>query len=201
MPKAVRALAPAERITSRIVVVRGEKVLLDADLAELYGVATARLNQQVRRNLARFPDDFVFRLQNHEVRDLSLQFATSSWGGRRKLPFAFTEHGAIMAATVLNTPRAVEASVYVVRAFVRLRGVLATHKDLARKLEELEKKTEALAVKHDALAASTHAQFKEVIDALRALMSPPAPRKRPIGFVTPAEKKSGGTGGPAGPAQ
>jgi phage regulator Rha-like protein len=185
------ALVPAERIAHRIVLVRGEKVLLDADLAELYGVSTGRLNEQVRRNLARFPGDFLFQIKNHELRNLKTQFATSSWGGRRKLPFAFTEHGAIMVATILNTPRAVEVSVYVVRAFVRLREVLATHKALAKKLEVLEKKTEALVLKHDALAANTRAQFKEVIEALRALTRPPEPTKRPIGFLTPQEKKSG----------
>jgi phage regulator Rha-like protein len=185
------ALVPADRIARRIALVRGEKVLLDADLAELYGVSTGRLNEQVRRNLARFPGDFLFQLTNHELRNLKPQFATSSWGGRRKLPFAFTEHGAIMAATILNTRRAAEVSVYVVRAFVRLREVLATHKALAKKLEQLEEKTEALVLKHDALAASTRAQFKEVIEALRALTRPPEPTKRPIGFITPQEKRSG----------
>lgn len=168
--------------------IRGEKVLLDADLAALYGVSTGRLNEQVKRNRARFPDDFVFQVTADELKNLMSQFATSSWGGRRKLPLAFTEHGAIMAATVLSSPRAVEVSVYVVRAFVRLREVLATHKDLAKKLGELEKKTEALALKHDQLAASTRAQFREVIQALRTLMTPPEPRKRPIGFITPKEK-------------
>jgi two-component sensor histidine kinase len=148
------------------------------------------LNEQVRRNLARFPEDFLFRLTNQEVRHLKSQFATSSWGGRRKLPFAFTEHGAIMAATIMNTPHAVEVSVYVVRAFVQLRAVLSTHAALAKKLEEVERKTEALALQHDTLAADTRAQFKEVIEALRALMRPPEPAKRPIGFVTPQEKRS-----------
>ncbi len=157
----------------------------------LYGTSTGRLNEQVRRNLARFPEDFLFRLTNQEVRNLKSQFATSSWGGRRKLPFAFTEHGAIMAATILNTPHAVEVSVYVVRAFVRLRAVLSTHAALAKKLEEVERKTEALVLQHDTLAADTRAQFKEVIEALRALMRPPEPTKRPIGFVTAQEKKSG----------
>ncbi len=107
------------------------------------------------------------------------------------MPFAFTEHGAIMAATILNSPRAVEVSVYVVRAFVRLREVLATHKELAKKLKELEQKTEALAFKHDQLAASTRAQFREVIEALRALMNPPEPKRRPIGFIAPEERKRG----------
>ncbi len=181
---------PPEQITGRIVVVRGEKVLLDEDLATLYGVSTGRLNEQVRRNLARFPQDFLFQLTNQEVTNLISQFATSSWGGRRKLPFAFSEHGAIMAATILNSARAVEVSVYVVRAFVQLRAVLAGQAALAKKLEEVERKTEALVLEHDALAANTRAQFKEVIEALRALMRLPEPAKRPIGFVTPQEKKT-----------
>jgi hypothetical protein len=168
---------------------RGEKVLLDADLGNLYGVVTKRLNEQVRRNPTRFPPDFMFQLTDQEFSRLRSQFATSKMhpgrGGRRYLPYAFTEHGALMAANLLNSSRAIEVSVYVVRAFVRLRETLAAHKDLARKLEELERKTEALALKHDALAAHTHAQFKEVIEALRRLMSSPAPNRRPIGFVTP----------------
>jgi hypothetical protein len=186
------AQVPAGTIERRIIVVRGEKVLFDADLAALYGTTTKRLNEQVRRNLERFPGDFMFRLTDQELSSLRSQIATSNGkalghGGRRYAPYAFTEHGALMAAAILNTPRAVEVSVYVVRAFVRLREVLATHKDLARKLEDLERRTEALALKHDQLAASTRAQFREVIQALRALMRPPEPRKRPIGFVTPKE--------------
>ena len=109
--------------------------------------------------------------------------------GLRRPPFAFTEHGALMAAAVLNSPRAVEMSLYVVRAFVRMREVLAAHKALAKKLADLEKKTEALALKHDQLALATRAQFKEVIEALRALTRPPEPTKRPMGFVIPQEKK------------
>ena len=112
-------LLPLEAITPRIVVIRDLRVMLDAHLALLYGVQTRRLNEQVRRNRERFPQDFIFELTAEEFGNLKSQSATSSWGGRRKLPFAFTEHGAIMAATVLNTPRAVEVSVYVVRAFVR----------------------------------------------------------------------------------
>jgi phytoene dehydrogenase-like protein len=107
------------------------------------------------------------------------------------LPYAFTEHGAIMAATILNTARATEVSVYVVRAFVRLRETLAAHKDLAAKLQELEQKTEALALRHDTLAAHTRAQLRQVFEALRELMSPPEPKRRPIGFVTPEDKKRG----------
>ena len=171
-------------IENRIVVIRRQKVILDADLAELYGVETRRLNEQVRRNRNRFPADFIFELTAEEFANLKSQFATSSWGGRRKLPLAFTEHGAIMAATVLSSSRAVEMSVYVVRAFVQLREVLATHKDLAAKLATLERQTQALALKHDTLAQNTRLQLKQVFEAIRELMTPPEPpKKRRIGFV------------------
>lgn len=171
-------------IARRIVLLRGQKVILDADLAALYGVQTRRLNEQVRRNPERFPSDFLFQLSTDEFAGLMSQIATSnpSRGGRRKLPLAFTEHGALMAATVLNSPRAVEVSLYVVRAFVQLREVLASHKELAAKLAELEQQTQALALKHDALAANTRAQLKQVFEAIRELMIPPEPKKRPIGF-------------------
>ncbi len=183
----------ATLIARRIVLLRGQKVMLDADLAALYGVETKRLNEQVRRNPDRFPADFMFRLSDQELADLRSQSATSSspaWGGRRYAPLAFTEHGALMAATVLNSSRAVEVSLYVVRAFVQLREVLATHKDLARKLAQLERATQALALKQDQLAASTRAQIKQVFDAIRELMVPPEPKKRPIGFVEPEERST-----------
>ena len=170
---------PDGRIEGLILLVRGERVILDADLARLYGVSTGRLNEQVRRNAARFPEDFVFRLTAEEFADLKSQSATSSsgWGGRRKLPWAFTEHGAIMAANVLNSPRAVQVSVFVVRAFVRLRRMLAQHKELAAKLTELESKLE----RHDREIAA-------IIDAIRALMEPPPqPPSKPIGFQSEAE--------------
>jgi len=165
-------------------------VLLDSDLASLYGVETRRLNEQVRRNAERFPADFMFQLTSAEYADLMSQIATSNQGrgGRRKLPLAFTEHGALMAATVLNSPRAVEVSVYVVRAFVRLREVLATHSELAAKLEALEHKTELLAMHHDSFAQNTRAQLKQVFDAIRTLMAPPElPKKRAIGFIKPTD--------------
>ena len=174
---------PTEIIAERIVIVRDQKVILDSDLAALYGVATRRLNEQVRRNRARFPEDFIFELTAEEFANLKSQIATSSWGGRRKLPLAFTEHGAIMAATVLNTPRAVEVSVYVVRAFVRLRELVTSHRDLAKRLDDLEHKTEALAMQHESSSRNTRNQLKQVFDALRELMTPPDPPKRPIGFV------------------
>ena len=186
----VPALTP-ESIASRILLVRGEKVLLDADLASLYGVSTGRLNEQVKRNLDRFPQDFMFRLTNQEVTNLKSQSAMSSlrpsvWGGRRSSPLAFTEHGALMAANIVSSRRAVNVSIYVVRAFVRLRHALAVNKDLAKELDALEQKVERLALKHDTLATQSRAQFKQVIDALRLLMSGPERPRRPIGFVTPA---------------
>jgi len=147
--------------------------LIDADLASLYGVSTKRLNQQVKRNTERFPVDFAFRLSRAERDEVvancdhlhRLKFAPT-------MPYAFTEHGALMAASVLNTRRAVELSLYVVRAFIQLREALVTHKDLARRL--------------DALEARYDRQFKIVFDAIRELITPPVPKRRPIGFITPA---------------
>ena len=180
--------SPAEHtdlaeIAKRIVIVRGQRVLLDQDLAKLYGVTPKRLNEQVRRNLNRFPADFMFAIKISELRNLRSQFATSSWGGRRYRVLAFTEYGAFMAANILNSQRAAEMSIYVVRAFVKLREVLASNEQLAGKLRELEKSLATLDVK-------TRRQFEEVYAAIRALMSPPVPRSRPIGFT--AEIKSDG---------
>ena len=181
---------PLEAVTQRIVVLREQKVLIDSDLATLYGVETRRLNEQVRRNWARFPEDFIFELTPEEFANLKSQFATSSWGGRRKLPLAFTEHGAIMAATLLNTPRAVEVSVYVVRAFVKLRELVGSHRELAKRLDDLEQKAEALATNHGTFSRNTRNQLKQIFDALRELMTPPDPPKRPIGFINPEDKAS-----------
>ena len=167
-----------ETVASRIVTLRGEKVLLDADLAALYGVETRRLNEQVQRNRKRFPRDFIFRLTRRERDNLMSQIATSSWGGRRKLPYVFTEHGAIQAATILNTHRAVEVSVYVVRAFVQLRGVLATHSQLAKRLDELETRIERKLDTHDKVITG-------ILDAIRRMMTPPDPKPRSrIGFIS-----------------
>lgn len=152
--------------------------MLDADLARLYGVPTRRLNEQVKRNIDRFPGDFAFQLANQELADLMSQNATSSeasrgHGGRRKPPLVFTEHGAIMAASVLNSPRAVEVSVFVVRAFVKLRELTMAHKEIRQKLDELEHKVTG----HDQAIAG-------LINAIRELMTPPEPKKkRPIGFA------------------
>jgi hypothetical protein len=162
---------PIETIAQTILVLRGQKVILDADLARLYGVTTTRLNQQVRRNSERFPADFVFQLTEDELENLMLQNATSSWGGRRKPPLAFTEHGALMAASVLNTPRAAEIGVYVVRAFIRLRELLATHAELSHKLLELEIRVDG----HDE-------QITALIEAIRQLLAPEQTSQRQIGF-------------------
>jgi phage regulator Rha-like protein len=172
MPK-TNAIVPVERIESRILLIRGHKVMLDSDLAELYGVTTKRLNEQVKRNKERFPADFMFHLASHEIKNLRSQFATSNprRGGRRYRPYAFTEHGAIMAAAVLNTHRAVEVSVYVVRAFVKLREMLRAHKELARKLAELEKRIEG----HDE-------EIMALFEAIRQLMEPPEKSPKRIGF-------------------
>jgi hypothetical protein len=185
MAKNTGMLVPVEHIAQSIRVLRGHKVLLDAELAVLYGVTTARLNQQVRRNLERFPEDFMFPLTAAEYAVLMLQTATSKVGrgGRRKLPLAFTEHGAIMAATVLNSPHAVEMSLYVVRAFAKLRQLLVSHKDLGRKLASLERSLITLDLK-------TQRQFKEVYQAIRALMAAPAPKRRAIGFTADLDEKS-----------
>ena len=143
MKRLVTLPSDPNRISGSIVILRGHRVILDRDLAALYGVETRRLNEQVRRNRQRFPADFIFEVSNEEVRSLMSQFATSSWGGARKRPLAFTEHGAIMAATVLNSPNAVEMSVYVVRAFVQFRTALSSTRELARRLDALERHQEA----------------------------------------------------------
>jgi hypothetical protein len=171
---------------------RGQKVLLDSDLAALYDVPTKRFNEQVKRNLERFPADFMFQLTEEEWESLRSQIATLKLGRgqhRKYMPYAFTEHGAIMATTILNSPRATEVSVYVVRAFVRLREVLASNAELAKRLDDLERSTEAKAMQHDMFARNTRVQLKQVFDAIRELMTPPEPqKKRPIGF-TEWEKK------------
>jgi len=152
-----------------IVRVRGHAVILDTDLAALYGVAVKRLNEQVRRNPDRFPETFMFRLTDTEWLSLRSQNATLKRGQHRKyLPLVFTEHGAIMAATVLNSPRAIQMSVAVVTAFVKLRRMALSVEGLARKVDELERRYDK--------------QFKVVFDAVRRLMTPPAPPRKPIGF-------------------
>jgi hypothetical protein len=167
-----------QALPDKIVEIRGQRVMLDADLAELFGVPTKRFNEQIKRNLDRFPSDFMFILTKQEIMNLKSQFATSSegHGGRRHSPRAFTEHGAIMAATVLNSPRAVEMSVYIVRAFVRLRELVSSHRNLSSKFRELEERLDS----HDQTIGG-------LIQAIKALMEPETPKKRTIGYVRGAE--------------
>ena len=171
------AQSPAEQVAGCIISLRGQRVILDADLARIYGVETRRLNEAVRRNLERFPSDFSFIVNRKELVTLMSQFATSNAGrgGRRKLPRAFTEHGAIMVATLLNSPRAVQLSVFVVRAFVRMREALASHQELAAKLAELERTLTARLDSHE--KAILH-----LLDELKQWMAPPPATKKEIGF-------------------
>lgn len=167
-----------ETVETSILLIRGQKVLIDADLAQLYGVPTKRFNEQVRRNRERFPADFMFQLtveEKSEVVANCVHLAKLKYSPYQ--PFAFTEHGAIMAATILNSPKATEMSVFIVRAFVRLRGMLSAHHELADKLDELENKV------------ATHDQaITGLLNAIRQLTSPPAQPKRPIGFTADIEK-------------
>ncbi len=164
------AVVPMERISRSILLIRKHRVMLDSDLAELYGVETKVLVQAVKRNIDRFPEDFMFQLTKQEFADLRSQFVTSSWGGRRYPPYAFTEQGIAMLSTVLRSDRAVRVNIEIMRAFVRLREILASNSELARKLAALERKYDA--------------QFKIVFDAIRELMTPPEPKKkRSIGFA------------------
>jgi hypothetical protein len=185
-PKDSGYLIPAERLDNAILEIRGRKVMLSHDLASLYGVSTRRLNEQVKRNVGRFPPDFMFQLSWEEVEALRSQVVTSTEpasrsqnatlkrGGNIKYrPYAFSEHGAVMAATILNTPRAIEVSVFVVRAFVRLSQFAANYRQLALKLAEIEAKV-----------ASHDKSFQIVFAALRQLMQPPEPKKKRIGFAT-----------------
>ena len=163
---------PRERILSAIHLIRGHKVMLDADLATLYEVETKVLNQAVRRNIDRFPGDFAFRLSRDEFAILRSQTVTSRWGGRRYPPYAFTEQGVAMLSSVLRSRRAVNVNIEIMRAFVHLRRLLATHKDLADKLDELEKRYDR--------------QFRVVFDAIHQLMAPPEPLTK-IGFTAGEE--------------
>jgi phage regulator Rha-like protein len=166
------SLIPVERIERSILLIRGHKVILDADLAALYGVETKQLIRAVKRNLSRFPQDFMFQLNEEEFENLRFHFGTSSqWGGRRYAPYAFSEQGVAMLSSVLRSKRAIQVNIEIMRAFVRLRRILASHSELSRKLEALEKKYDA--------------QFRIVFDAIRQLMAPsePEPPKKRIGFL------------------
>jgi len=168
-------LIPIEIIERKIYLIRGHKVLLDSDLAELYGVEVKQLKRQVRRNTTRFPEDFMFELQKEEYESLRSHFGTLKRGEHSKyLPYAFTEQGVAMLSSVLNSERAVKVNIEIMRTFVKLREMLSTHKDLARKLADMEKKYDT--------------QFKVVFDAIRQLMKPDEPKKKPIGFRREPDK-------------
>jgi hypothetical protein len=178
-----KSMIPVERIERSILLIRGHKVMLDADLARLYGVETKALNRAVKRNLSRFPEDFMFQVTVEEFENLKCHIGTSNlksqfaisgsgWGGRRHPPYAFTEQGVAMLSSVLRSKRAVRVNIEIMRAFVRLRQILSSHKDLARKLEELERRMGA----HDQ-------QIQAVFQAIRQLMAPPEPKKRKMGFL------------------
>src|SRR3989338_7975563 len=168
------AIVPIELIESKIYLIRGHKVMLDSDLAELYGVETRALVQAVKRNIGRFPQDFMFQLNNQEVITLRSQFVTSKSGkgGRRYIPYVFTEQGVAMLSSVLNSERAILVNIAIMRAIVKLRGMLSTHKELAYKLKQIENKIE----KHDE-------EIKVIFDAIRQLMIPTEPTKKKIGFI------------------
>ena len=162
-------LVPIERIFDRIFLIRDIKVMLDRDLAELYGVETRVLKQAVRRNIRRFPNDFMFEMTYHELKDLRSQFVTSSWGGVRYPPMAFTEQGVAMLSSVLRSDTAIQANIQIMRAFTRLRQMLNTHEDLRKKIENME-------MKYDQ-------QFKVVFDAIKQLIEPEDnTEKKKIGF-------------------
>jgi len=178
-----KAVILVEQIESIILLIRGQKMILDADLAGLYGVETKILNKAVKRHLDRFPKDFMFQLTTEEAENLRFQIGTSSriHGGRRYLPYTFTEQGVAMRSSILNSTRAVQVNIEIMRAFVRLRQMLSTHKDLERKLIALEKKYDE--------------QFKVVFDAIRALMAPTQKPKRKIGFEVKEPKARYGNKG------
>jgi hypothetical protein len=189
----VPALQP--HIASRILALREQRVMLDTDLAELYGVETRVLIQAIKRNAVRFPVDFMFQLSAQEFANLRSQFVISSsgtgagsgYGGRRYAPYAFTEQGVAMLSTVLNSERAVVINIEIMRTFVRVRTLASTQQDLAKQLTELQDKTESLAMSHETFSRNTKVQLREVFETLRELMTPPASPKRPIGFVHPQD--------------
>lgn len=175
MSKNIVSVIQGTTVSSRIYLIRGKRVLIDSDLAELYGVATKSLNLAVRRNLDRFPSDFMFQLSETEARSLRFQFETSNKGrgGRRYLPYAFTQEGVSMLSGILNSPRAVQANILIMRAFIKLRELAAANELIRQKIDELERKYDM----HDK-------QLKDIFEALRGLLAPPIREKRPIGFHT-----------------
>jgi len=179
------ALVPVEHITRSILVLRGHKVLLDTELAELYGVATKVLLQAVKRNRERFPEDFMIQLTEPEWEALRSQSVTSNAqrGGRRYLPYAFTEQGVAMLSSVLRSKRAITVNIQIMRAFVRMRELLSSNRELARQLKQLEVRLEKKLTTHDQAIAA-------ILSAIRQLMHPPVPKRRPIGFTANLDEKT-----------
>ena len=169
-------LVPIERIASKIYLIRGIKVILDRDLAKLYGVETKVLKQAVRRNIDRFPSDFMFELNKDEFNNLRSQIVTSSWGGARYFPMAFTEHGVAMLSSVLNSNRAIEVNIQIMRAFTQLRKMLSTHEDLKKKIESMEEKYDK--------------QFQIVFEAIKQLLSEEDKPKKKIGFTVKEKQRA-----------
>ena len=172
MPKSTGSIIPIERIQKCIYLIRGRKVLLDSDLAQLYGVETKVLNQAVARHKRRFPSDFMFRLSKEEFNNLRSQIVTSSWGGRRYPPYAFTEQGVAMLSSVLQSIRAIEVNIAIMRAFVKLKRILASHKEVSRKLKELEQRMD----KHGS-------EIQVIFDAIYKMINPATKPKQKIGFI------------------
>ena len=166
-------IVPVEVIQEKILIIRGRKVMLDRDLAELYEVETFNLNKAVKRNIDRFPEDFMFQLNDEKFKNLIFHFGISSWGGTRKLPYAFTENGVAMLSSVLNSKRAIQVNISIMRTFTMLREMLSTHKDLKRKIETMEKKYDN--------------QFKIVFDTIKQMLEPQAKSKKRIGFLADKE--------------
>ena len=167
-----------EMIVTKIYLLRGQKVILDEDLAELYQVPTGRLNEQVKRNIARFPADFMFQLTKEEFENLKSQNATSSWGGRRKLPSAFTEHGVLMLSSVLNSERAVSVNIQIMRIYTKMREMLMTNQEILLKLEQLERQT-----------FQNSDDIQMIFTALKELLNPPQEPRPRIGFRRPGEEE------------
>ncbi len=179
--KKSESLVPVEIIQNKIYLIRGHKVMLDVDLAGLYGVLTKQLTRQVRRNIQRFPDDFLIQLNRDEVNNLKCQIGTSSWGGKRKLPLTFTEQGIAMLSGVLHSARAIQVNIQIMRTFTKLRELMISHKDLARKIEDLECKFQDKFKEHDQ-------RFILVFNAIKDLLSDKeekAKKRGPMGFVIP----------------
>jgi ORF6N domain len=170
MPKKTTSIAliPQEIIENKILLIRGKRVMLDRDLAALYGVETRQLTRQVRRNKDRFPQDFMFQLSLEELQNLKCQFGTSSWGGTRKPPYVFTEHGILMLSSVLNSKRAIQVNIAIMRVFVRIKEMIVTHKDLEQKLYELEHKI-----------GQHETDIQGIFEAIRRLMTSPATKPKP----------------------